>query len=43
MTFGSAKDAALVFSGVPLALAGGAAALWLRVKPLSNREDEVAA
>ena len=30
MTFGSAKDAALVFSGVPLALTGGVIALWLR-------------
>ncbi|MDQ3580569.1 MAG: CusA/CzcA family heavy metal efflux RND transporter, partial [Pseudomonadota bacterium] len=35
MTFGSAKDAALVFSGVPLALTGGVAALWLRDIPLS--------
>jgi cobalt-zinc-cadmium resistance protein CzcA len=35
MTFGSAKDAALVFSGVPLALTGGIAALWLRGIPLS--------
>ena len=35
MTFGSAKDAALVFSGVPLALTGGVAALWLRGIPLS--------
>ena len=35
MTFGSAKDAALVFSGVPLALTGGIAALWLRDIPLS--------
>ncbi len=35
MTFGSAKDAALVFSGVPLALSGGVAALWLRDIPLS--------
>ncbi len=30
MTFGSAKNAALVFSGVPLALTGGVLALWLR-------------
>jgi len=35
MTFGSAKDAALVFSGVPLALTGGVAALALRDIPLS--------
>lgn len=35
MTFGSAKDAALVFSGVPLALTGGVVALWLRAIPLS--------
>ena len=35
MTFGSAKDALLVFSGVPLALTGGVAALWLRDIPLS--------
>ncbi len=35
MTFGSAKDAALVFSGVPLALTGGVGALWLRDIPLS--------
>jgi cobalt-zinc-cadmium resistance protein CzcA len=35
MTFGSAKDAALVFSGVPLALTGGVIALWLRGIPLS--------
>jgi len=35
MTFGSARDAALVFSGVPLALTGGVAALWLRGIPLS--------
>jgi cobalt-zinc-cadmium resistance protein CzcA len=34
-TFGSAKDAALVFSGVPLALTGGVIALWLRGIPLS--------
>lgn len=34
-TFGSAKDAALVFSGVPLALSGGVLALWLRDIPLS--------
>ena len=35
MTFGSAKDASLVFSGVPLALTGGVIALWLRGIPLS--------
>jgi heavy metal efflux system protein len=35
MTFGSAKDAALVFSGVPLALTGGVISLWLRDIPLS--------
>ena len=35
MTFRSAKDAALVFSGVPLALTGGVIALWLRDIPLS--------
>ena len=35
ITFGSVKDAALVFSGVPLALTGGVLALWLRGIPLS--------
>lgn len=35
MAFNSAKDAALVFSGVPLALTGGVAALVLRDLPLS--------
>ncbi|MBL8643974.1 MAG: CusA/CzcA family heavy metal efflux RND transporter, partial [Rhodospirillaceae bacterium] len=35
MTFGSARDAALIFSGVPLALTGGVLALWLRGIPLS--------
>ncbi len=35
MTFGSARDAALVFSGVPLALTGGVVFLWLRGIPLS--------
>lgn len=35
MTFNSAKDALLVFSGVPLALTGGVMALWLRDIPLS--------
>ncbi|MBN9266483.1 MAG: efflux RND transporter permease subunit, partial [Hyphomicrobium sp.] len=33
--FGSVKDAAIVFSGVPLALTGGVAALALRDMPLS--------
>jgi cobalt-zinc-cadmium resistance protein CzcA len=33
--FGSARDAALVFTGVPMALTGGVAALWLRDIPLS--------
>ncbi len=35
MTFGSAKDAALVFSGVPLALTGGVISLWVCGIPLS--------
>jgi len=35
VTFGSVKDAALVFSGVPLALTGGVIALLLRGIPLS--------
>ena len=35
VTFGSAKDALLVFSGVPLALTGGVLALLLRGIPLS--------
>ncbi|MCP5324825.1 MAG: CusA/CzcA family heavy metal efflux RND transporter [Oceanospirillaceae bacterium] len=35
MTFGSAKDAALVFSGVPLALTGGVISLWICGIPLS--------
>ncbi|HYM36437.1 MAG TPA: efflux RND transporter permease subunit, partial [Steroidobacteraceae bacterium] len=35
MTFGSVKDAMLVFSGVPLALTGGVLALLLRGIPLS--------
>ena len=34
-TFGSSKDALLVFSGIPLALTGGIIALWLRGIPLS--------
>lgn len=33
--FGSARDALAVFSGVPLALTGGVAALWLRDIPFS--------
>src|SRR3546814_14356687 len=33
--FRSARDAAIVFSGVPLALTGGVAALLLRGMPLS--------
>lgn len=35
MAFGSAKDAAIIFSGVPLALTGGVLALWLRGIPFS--------
>ncbi|MDZ3831978.1 MAG: CusA/CzcA family heavy metal efflux RND transporter [Sphingopyxis sp.] len=35
MLFGSVRDAAIVFSGVPLALTGGVAALALRGIPLS--------
>jgi cobalt-zinc-cadmium resistance protein CzcA len=35
MSFGSVKDALLVFSGVPLALTGGIVALWVRDIPLS--------
>jgi cobalt-zinc-cadmium resistance protein CzcA len=35
MAFGSVKDAAIVFSGVPLALTGGVLALWLRGIPFS--------
>jgi len=35
MAFGSARDALLVFSGVPLALTGGILSLWLREIPLS--------
>jgi cobalt-zinc-cadmium resistance protein CzcA len=34
-TFGSIKDAMLVFTGVPLALTGGVVSLWLRNIPLS--------
>ncbi len=33
--FGAARDALVVFSGVPLALTGGVLALWLRGIPLS--------
>ena len=35
MAFGSGRDAAIVFSGVPLALTGGVLALWLRGIPFS--------
>lgn len=35
MVFGSLKDAAIIFTGVPLALTGGVIALWLRDMPLS--------
>ncbi|HEL5340010.1 TPA: CusA/CzcA family heavy metal efflux RND transporter [Stenotrophomonas maltophilia] len=35
MAFGSIRDAAIVFSGVPLALTGGVLALWLRGIPFS--------
>jgi cobalt-zinc-cadmium resistance protein CzcA len=35
LTFGSPRDALLVFSSVPLALTGGVVALWLRGIPLS--------
>jgi cobalt-zinc-cadmium resistance protein CzcA len=35
MSFGNVKDAMLVFTGVPLALTGGIAALWVREIPLS--------
>ncbi len=35
MAFGSAKDAGIVFTGVPLALTGGVLALWLRDIPFS--------
>ncbi len=34
-TFGSLKDALLVFTGVPMALTGGVLALWVRDIPLS--------
>lgn len=35
MSFGSVKDALLVFTGIPLALTGGIFSLWLRGIPLS--------
>ena len=35
MAFNSGRAALLIFSGVPLALTGGIAALWLRDIPLS--------
>ena len=35
LLFGSATDAAIVFTGVPFALTGGVAALILRAMPLS--------
>lgn len=35
MSLGSARDAAVIFSGIPLALTGGVLALWLRDIPLS--------
>ena len=35
MALGSARDALVIFSGVPLALTGGVMALWLRDIPLS--------
>ena len=35
MALGSIRDAAVIFSGVPLALTGGVLALWLRDIPLS--------
>ena len=34
-TFGSVKDAVIVFSGVPLALTGGVFSIWMRGIPLS--------
>jgi cobalt-zinc-cadmium resistance protein CzcA len=34
-TFGSVRDAVLVFTGVPLALSGGVLSLWLRDMPFS--------
>ncbi|MFP5336970.1 MAG: efflux RND transporter permease subunit [Gammaproteobacteria bacterium] len=35
LALGSVRDAAVIFSGVPLALTGGVLALWLRDIPLS--------
>jgi AcrB/AcrD/AcrF family protein len=35
MAFGSVRQALLVYSGVPLAVTGGIAALWLRSMPFS--------
>jgi len=35
MAFGTATDALLIYTGVPLALTGGILALWLRGIPLS--------
>ena len=35
MALGSARDAAIIFSGVPLALTGGVLSLWLRGIPFS--------
>jgi cobalt-zinc-cadmium resistance protein CzcA len=35
MAFGSVRDALLVYTGIPLALTGGVAALWLRDIPFS--------
>ncbi len=35
MAFSSVKDAAIIFTGIPLALTGGVISLWLREMPLS--------
>lgn len=35
LSFGSFKDALIIFTGVPLALTGGVLALWIRDMPLS--------
>lgn len=35
MALGSARDAAVIFTGIPLALTGGVLALWMRGIPLS--------
>jgi heavy metal efflux system protein len=35
MALGSARDAAVIFTGIPLALTGGVLALWVRDIPLS--------